>query len=467
MSLRLRLTLFVAGAAAVAVAAVSTAGYIFATNEVYDEVDLFLEQRIGFLGAFSLFPGDGNDPFRLGEDPIMGMGMGIGGRGSRFVQPDSIVQVLASDGTVFATSGPLPVDDVDLEVVGGERPATIHTIDVDGEQYRVITAPFNLPSLAGHPLGAVQVARSLTEATSVLDGMKVRMLSTGGIGVALAALAGWLIAGRALRPVGELTAAAEHVAKTQDLDSPIEVVQNDEVGRLAGSFNAMLAALADSKRQQQQLVADAGHELRTPLTSLRTNIELLARAGTLPDDQRRELMDDATTELQQLSELVAELVDLATDRSIEEPSADIRLDQLVESVANRAQRRWGREVNVDTEPVVLHARAGAIERAVSNLLDNAVKWGPPSEPIEIVQRRGEVTVRDHGPGIQAGDQDRVFDRFYRATNARNMPGSGLGLAIVRQIAEEHGGTVSATNAPDGGAIVGFELPGAEAVGSRQ
>lgn len=464
MSLRLRLTLFVAGAAAIAVAAVSTAAYVFASNEVYDEVDLFLEQRISFLGAFSLFPGGDDDPLRLGDDPIMGMGMGIGGRDSRFIQPDSVVQILASDGTVFATSAPLPVEDIDLEVVGGKRPPTIHTVEVDGEHFRVITAPFTIPTMGGRPLGAVQVGRSLTESIAVLDGMKVRMLSMGGIGVALAALAGWMLAGRALRPVGDLTAAAEHVAATQDLESPIDVAQDDEVGRLAGAFNAMLSALADSKRQQQQLVADAGHELRTPLTSLRTNIELLARAATLPADERSELMDDATSELEELSELVAELVDLATDQSIEEPPTDVRLDEIVATVAERAGRRWDRRVQVDVQPAVIHGRQGGLERAISNLIENAVKWGPPDHPIEVVQRGGEVSVRDHGPGIDPDDQARVFDRFFRATSARTLPGSGLGLAIVRQVAEQHGGTVSATNAGDGGAVVGFELPGALPVG---
>jgi two-component system sensor histidine kinase MprB len=354
MSLRLRLTLFVAGAAAIAVAAVSTAAYVFASNEVYDEVDLFLEQRISFLGAFSLFPGGDDDPLLLGDDPIMGMGMGIGGRDSRFIQPDSVVQILASDGTVFATSAPLPVEDIDLEVVGGKRPPTIHTVEVDGEHFRVITAPFTIPTIGGRPLGAVQVGR--TESIAVLDGMKVRMLSMGGIGVALAALAGWMLAGRALRPVGDLTAAAEHVAATQDLESPIDVAQDDEVGRLAGAFNAMLSALADSKRQQQQLVADAGHELRTPLTSLRTNIELLARAATLPADERSELLDDATSELEELSELVAELVDLATDQSIEEPPRDVRLDEIVATVAERA---GGRSRTGDIQPHRERGEVGA------------------------------------------------------------------------------------------------------------
>lgn len=461
MSLRLRLTLFVAGAAAVAVAAVSTAAYVSASNEVYGEVDEFLEQRFGVFGALALI--DPQTAIRPPDDPMMSM---MGGRGQRFIQADSIVQILTIDGDVVMSTASIPVGDLDLEVIRGDRPATIHTVSIDGEDYRVITAPFVL-SMAGfdHPVGAVQVGRSLTEANAVLDGMKARMFATGGIGVALAALAGWLIAGRALKPVGELTAAAEHVAATQNLESPIAVEQNDEVGRLASSFNAMLAALADSKRQQQQLVADAGHELRTPLTSLRTNIELLARAETLPADERRALMKDATTELEQLSELVAELIDLATDRSVEELPTDLRLDELVQSVAGRATRRWGREVVVEIEPVVVRARAGGIERAISNLVENAVKWGPPDKPIEVTQRNGTITVRDHGPGIAADDQDRIFDRFYRATVARSMPGSGLGLAIVQQVIEEHGGTVSVKNAADGGAVVGFELPGAEGVGS--
>jgi two-component system sensor histidine kinase MprB len=225
----------------------------------------------------------------------------------------------------------------------------------------------------------------------------------------------------------------------------------------------MLAALADSKRQQQQLVTDAGHELRTPLTSLRTNIELLSRAASLPADERRELMDDATSELEELSELVAELIDLATDKAIDEPPTDLRLDEIVVTVAERARRRWDRQIQVDVRPTAIHGRQGGIERAVSNLIENAIKWGPPDSPIEVVQRGGAISVRDHGPGIDPNDQARVFDRFYRATSARTLPGSGLGLAIVRQIAEQHGGTVTATNAGDGGAVVGFELPGAQAI----
>lgn len=454
MSLRLRLTIFVAGVAALAVTAVSAAAYVSAANEVYGEVDSFLEQRFGALGALALL--DPDITFRMPDDPMTSMM----GRGQRFIQADSIVQILTVDGDVLLSTAPLPVDPIDLEVGRGERPATIHTAEVDGHEYRVITAPFSF-TVAGfeHSVGMVQVGRSLEEANSVLAGMKIRMLAMGGIGVALAALAGWFIAGRALKPVGELTAAAEHVAATQNLESAIDVDQDDEVGRLAGSFNAMLAALAESRRQQQQLVADAGHELRTPLTSLRTNIELLARAGAMPEDQRRELIDDATTELEQLSDLVGELVDLASYRSVEEEAVDVRLDDIVIELAERAERRWGRRIVTEVEPAVVRVRSGGIERAISNLIENAVKWGPPGQPIDVVQRGGRISVRDRGPGIDPGDLDRVFDRFYRATSARSMPGSGLGLAIVRQIIEDHGGSVSAGNAPDGGAVVGFEIPG--------
>lgn len=456
MSLRLRIALFVAGLAAVAVAGVATAAYVSAANEVYGEVDEFLEQRLVTLSGLAL--GDVNEPVLLPQDPFMMMDR----RQTRFIQPDTVVQILTSDGRPFIASAELPVADIDIEISRGDRPATLHTVEMGGEQYRIITAPF---TFGNQPIGAIQLGRSLTEAISVLDGMKARMVTMGLIGVLLAGLAGWLVAGRALRPVGQLTAAAEHVASTQDLESPIRVDQDDEVGRLANSFNSMLAALADSKRQQQQLVADAGHELRTPLTSLRTNIELLARAGTLPEQQRRELMADATSELEQLSDLVTELVDLATDRSVEEPLTEVRLDEVVASVAERAERRWGRVVSVRSEPSVLTARRSGIQRAISNLVENAVKWGPNGEPIEVVQAGGRVTVRDHGPGIPAEDLDHVFDRFYRATTARSMPGSGLGLAIVRKVIEEHDGTVFAANAPDGGAVVGFELPETDEAGS--
>ena len=309
-------------------------------------------------------------------------------------------------------------------------------------------------------LGIVQIARPLTEVDATLAGLAAALFTFGIVGVLLAAGAGLLIARSALKPIDALAEAAEHVAETQDLGARIEVTSNDEVGRLASEFNAMLAALETSRQEQQRLVRDAGHELRTPLTALRTNIELLGRTPDLTDEQRTELISAADAEVKDLSLLVGEVVDLASDRYTEGPTEDLLLDETVASCVERAARRFGVEIRLDTEPSLVRGRPAALSRAVDNLLDNAVKWGADNGPIEVEVAAGRVAVRDHGPGIDAVDRDQVFDRFYRSAAARSMPGSGLGLSIVKQVVDAHGGTVFAESANDGeGAVVGFAVGG--------
>jgi two-component system sensor histidine kinase MprB len=283
-----------------------------------------------------------------------------------------------------------------------------------------------------------------------------------GGGVVAAAGLGFAVARSALAPVGELTRAAERVAATQELDARIPDKRGDELGRLAAAFNEMLSALEASRTQQRRLVADASHELRTPLTSLRTNIELLAKAPGLPGAEREKLLADVTAELAELGHLVAELVDLAGDpNATQEAATDVRLDELAGQVVERARRRTGTDITLDAEAVVVRGRPAALERAIANLVDNACKWSPAAE---VCIRGGMVEVRDRGPGIEPGDRPRVFDRFFRASTARSMPGSGLGLAIVKQAVEAHGGRVWVEENPGGGAVVGFEVPGAERVG---
>jgi two-component system sensor histidine kinase MprB len=228
----------------------------------------------------------------------------------------------------------------------------------------------------------------------------------------------------------------------------------------------MLKALGASRQQQQQLVADASHELRTPLTSLRTNIELLAKSIDMDVVEKQELLSDVTFELGELTAMVSELVELATDAQVEEePVSRVDLADLVEQVAERARRRTGRTIEVDADDVMIEGRPGMLERAVGNLVDNAHKWSPPDESIEILVRGGTVEVIDHGPGIEEADRSLVFDRFYRATRARAMPGSGLGLAIVKQVVDLHGGRVWADETTEGGARVGFEIPPGSESGS--
>ena len=312
------------------------------------------------------------------------------------------------------------------------------------------------------PLGrgyAVQVARSLEEVDGTLARIQRWLIALALVGIGLAAALGLLVARAVLAPVQRLTRAAEDVSQTGDLSQRIEVDGKDELSRLASTFNTMLGALEDSARSQRQLVSDASHELRTPLTSLRTNIEVLARDEALPAGEREQLLRDVTEQLTEMTALVAELVELARgDQAPVEPE-DVRLDLVTADAIERTRRnRPGVSFEPDLQESMIRGVPSNIERAISNLLDNAAKWSPPDGQIEVTVHDGELTVRDHGPGIDSGDLPYVFDRFYRAPSARGMPGSGLGLAIVRQVAEAHGGTVTAEPAPGGGTLMRLTLP---------
>jgi two-component system, OmpR family, sensor histidine kinase MprB len=258
--------------------------------------------------------------------------------------------------------------------------------------------------------------------------------------------------------VRKLTETAERVSETRDLSERIDVAGEDELSRLAGSFNNMLAALEDSDRAQRQLVADASHELRTPLTSLRTNIEVLASDRALPAEERGRLLSDVVEQLGEMTTLISELIELARAEQQSAVPEELRLDLVAADAVERARRnRPGVVISADLEECVVQGVPGTIERAITNLLDNAAKWSPPGTEVEIAVRGGQVTVRDHGPGIADEDLPYVFDRFYRARSARGMPGSGLGLAIVRQVAEAHGGDVVAERAQGGGTRITLRL----------
>jgi two-component system sensor histidine kinase MprB len=306
----------------------------------------------------------------------------------------------------------------------------------------------------------VQVARSLAETDDALAGTRNTALVLTAIAIAAAAAVGGREARRIARPIEELADGAERVARTQELDTPFSTSGPEEVGRLAGSLTTMLGALDRSRRQQRQLVADAGHELRTPLTTLRTSVELLQRDDLTAADRDR-LLHTVSAELGELTTLVTEIVDLGTDAARTEPAQPCDIRDLAEAVAERARRRHDRPVEVSGPPVGLVGQPGMLDRALTNLVDNAVKFSPAGSPVEIVVASDRVAVRDHGPGIDETDLPHVFERFYRATAARTLPGSGLGLAIVAYVAEAHGGAAFASNveAADGadGAIVGFSF----------
>ncbi len=332
-------------------------------------------------------------------------------------------------------------------------------VTLDGHELRVRVNPLS----GGY---AVVAARSLGATREILHRLRgiLFLLSIAG---ALTAIGFGLIVARAgLRPLGRLTAAVENVARTQDLDVQIEVPaasRRDEVTRLAGAFNAMISALAQARTRQAQLVADAGHELRTPLTSLRTNVDLLVRSESsgraLPAGQREALLSSLTAQLEEMSQLVRELVILAHDEPEVERSP-LRLDAVLDTAVQRVRpRSAGRQIVVETEAWELTGDPAALERALVNVLDNAVKFSPPGSTVTACLAGGVVTVTDEGPGVAAADRDKVFDRFWRGDDARGMPGSGLGMAIVADTVESHGGTARVGEARGGGALVILSLPG--------
>jgi two-component system sensor histidine kinase MprB len=466
VSLRARLTLFVALAVGGAVAAVAFFSYGFAQNEARAEVDRFLQERgpvVGLLGVLDIELLRVQRPPGLGPGGGGGAGQGQGSGADRddtlgdVIRADAVAQFVDSAGGVIAFGDAgvvLPVDQADIDRADGPLEDLIRDVSIDDVHYRMLTRHIG-PGLA------IQVARDVSGTDEILAGLRLRLLLLGLGGVALAAAVGWFVSNRSLRPVAALTAAAADVAETQNLDARIAVSHGDELGQLAGSFNRMLAALAEARHSQQRLVADASHELRTPLTSLRTNIELLEK-GVVTGTDREELLADVGSELVELTHLVGELVDLATIGRHEEPRIEVDLAEVVEQAAARLHRRSEATIVVETEPTHLEGRPGSLLRAVSNLLENAAKWGTDHGTIEVSLRDGVLKVRDHGPGIPEEDLSRIFERFYRSPAARSLPGSGLGLSIVAAVAEEHDATVFAENAPDGGAIVGLRLPTSEA-----
>jgi two-component system sensor histidine kinase MprB len=442
VTIRTRIAVVAAAAVAVAVVLASFAAFFAARRELRAEIDESLIERAVLIERAA----EEIRPFI--EGPIAVRGIPGLGRGPGPAFDTLYYQLIAPDGTpVF------PTDQAELPSVNAEDLASGPVL----EDIRVDRVHMRMVSFEAGGFGIVQIARPLTEVDATLSGLAAVLLLVGVVGTLLAGAIGLVIARSALKPIDDLTNAAEHVAETQDLESRIEVESQDEVGRLATSFNAMLAALEDSRAQQRRLVRDAGHELRTPLTALRTNIELLARSKGLPDLQRRELLDAATAEVEELSALVSEVVDLASDRYAEEPIVAVRLDEVAATSVDRFHRRTGRTVDAELETSWIEGRPAALDRAVTNLLDNAGKWSPDGEPIRVSVADGMVLVRDAGPGIDDADKPFIFERFYRSPKARSQPGSGLGLSIVKQIVDDLDGEVFVADGENGGAAVGIQL----------
>ncbi|WP_084596819.1 sensor histidine kinase [Nocardioides aequoreus] len=359
--------------------------------------------------------------------------------------------IQSADGQTSASMDYLP----EAKVALGTEAWSARTVLIDRERYRVVA----VPAQSGE---ALILAQSLQPTDRMLDRLGLVMLLFGTLGMVSAGLAGWAVARNGLRPVRRLTTAVEQIARTEQL-RPITVEGNDEVARLAVAFNAMLAALSASQQRQRQLVADAGHELRTPLTSLRTNLDLLAQAESsdhLSREARRELLDDVRAQIDELTQLIGDLTELARDAPSAPSVEPVELAAVVAQAVTRVRRRTTTvSFEVSTRPWWVMGDAAALERAITNLLDNAVKWSPGGGVVTVEVAEGTVMVADQGSGIAAVDLPHVFERFYRSAESRTMPGSGLGLSIVKAVADRHGGVVRAGTGPDGGAAFWFHVPG--------
>jgi two-component system, OmpR family, sensor histidine kinase MprB len=370
-------------------------------------------------------------------------------------QPDYF-QYVNGDGRVVAVLGParLPVTGLVRSVAQGTHPDAFFNVTVAGSPVRVYA--FHLDGTT-----AVEIGHSLTDLTSALHGLLAVSAVVAAAGVALAIVIGALVAFAALRPVRRFSAAVTAVAETGELSHHVEISGHDEFSQVASGFNAMLDALGESLSRQRRLVADASHVLRTPLATVRTNVEVLRRADELDAGERAQLIRDTVAQTAALTHLVNNLIELA--RGEEETGAfgTVRLDDLVASIVEEARRDYPSvPFDLSTVPTTVWGSPDRLSKALGNLLDNAAKWTRPSTSVEVTVEDRSVTVRDHGPGIDAADVPRIFDRFYRSLSARGVPGSGLGLAIAKQAVEAHGGHIEVRDAVGGGAefVVRFPEP---------
>jgi two-component system sensor histidine kinase MprB len=446
MTLRKKLALVSGLITLVTVGVLAVSAYLIASHELRSQVDDSLKSRAATIVREIDRAFDRRDFFGRQRAPL----------GPTLLQPefDAVTQVIDANGAILASLGPaeLVVTAADLELAASNIGFAGHFAndDVSDKAYRIYT--LSLP--AG---GAIQLGKDITDIEDARAGLRTWLVVIGFIGIAVATLVGWLVARRTTRPIEQLASSADEIARTQNTSDPITIEASGEVGNLVTSFNTMLGALGRSLAQQKQLVQDASHELRTPLTSLRANAELLERPD-LPVETRREIVNDIRAEVDELAALSSELSALASDQSTTEKTSSVHLDDAVRELVERAQRRSGREVRLHVEnPATVDVRPNQFDRAVSNLIDNALKFSPPSNPVDVFVRGARIEVHDSGPGIAPDDRPFVFDRFYRAAATRAMPGSGLGLAIVKQFADIHGARTLVGASGTGGAMVGLEL----------
>ncbi|MFI6209935.1 sensor histidine kinase [Streptomyces sp. NPDC051041] len=469
LPIRARLSLLVAAAVAFAVAAVSVTCWFIVQGKLYGEIDDDLRSGVppslpasDVRTTLNTCPQSPSEAFPFGA------------------RVNGYVQIVRADGgaCLYGNSTAL------VKVAGSDRsvaedPAlgegTLRNgTDSDGNRVRVLTTALVVSGPDGRYLAddaALLIAVPLGSTRSTLNELALILLAVSGVGVLGAGAAGLAVARAGLRPVDRLTEAVEHVARTEDLNVriPVEDDSEDEVARLSRSFNSMTSALASSRELQQQLIADAGHELRTPLTSLRTNIELLTRSEEtgrpIPEADRKALLASVKAQMTELAALIGDLQELSRPEQGQHAGRTriVAWQDVVESALRRARLR-GPELTItaDVEPWYVRAEPSALERAVVNVLDNAVKFSPAGGTIEVRLTGGVLTVRDHGPGIPGEELPHVFDRFWRSPSARALPGSGLGLSIVARTVQQAGGEVTLAPADGGGTVATIRLPGASA-----
>ena len=440
MSIRTRLMITTSAIVLVVVGVLSIGIYSTFSRQLVRQVDKSLDDRVVMIADSlrreSQRPNIGRQRNPLNEALLP----------TRF---DTVTQVVNTAGTVVLALGEveLPVTDKTLQIANDPNGTIFRsTVTIDGDKYRMLTVP-----LTGG--GALQLAKDINDLQRAQNAVRGWQFALGPIGIMFAGLAGWWVARRTARPIQQLADAAEDIARTQNLSTKLDIHGDHEIEQLASSFNTMLAALQYSSEKQKQLVQDASHELRTPLTSLRANAELLQR-DSLDEATKQAVLRDIAAEIDELTELSSELTALASDQRLVEEPQIVNLREACDDVAARASRRTGRMVSVtSTNPSSALVRPSQFDRAVGNLVDNALKFCPTPDKVEINIVGSRVEVIDHGQGIADADKPLVFDRFYRATATRALPGSGLGLAIVKQFADDHNAVVAITDTPGGGATV--------------
>lgn len=437
MTLRTRFALAAGVLVLVVIGMVGVSAYAVTSSQLHRQIDDGLDSRMDQIMQ------------AIRRRPAAGFDFG-GRRDDLFSDRDAVVQLIYPDrSTVYRGVVALPVEDGDIGLLGQPGRIRRDTVTVDGTTYRTLS--WTLPTNDG----VLKIGLNTEDTENAQDAIRAWFMVIGAIGFAMAATVGWMFAARTVRPIEQLANSAEHIAATQDLDHSIEPGGEAEIGRLARSFNTMLATLRTSRLRQQQLVQDASHELRTPLTSLRANTELLGRAD-LPEAERAAILADMRAEIDELAALSSELNALATDQRAGEDPVRTDLVATASEIATRSQRRTEGRVLVESAgDCIVVTRPMQLERAVQNMVDNAIKFGPAGADVRIVVTPASIEVHDSGPGIGDADKPFVFDRFYRAVQSRSLPGSGLGLSIVKQFADDNGAVTYVRDGADGGAVVGI------------